>query len=445
MRVKTLTPRASAVVILISISIFLFLLSTSVVFADYKIKQRRTIQGQKIESTVYVKNSRQRTESSGMMGMGAEVATIEQCDLKRNVLVNDNKKLYFIEPFADSSATDTNADSAFRNAPTVTTKGGTVTMTYSIVDTGERKQMFGLTARHLKTSIAMKASPDACSKGDMRMETDGWHVDLPQFSCPIQPPKTPMMRGRRGGGCQDRFVTKQTGSGKLGFPLIETTTMSGIGDSETTFTQSLETLEFSTSALDERLFEVPKNYALAKSSQDLYNAPDMNAIMKNLGDREKEPTTTSSDNVSAVAAKRAGTNRVGVLAITNSSGQPVSTESLRENLIADLTSGSVEAVPVSSTDDAKAKSCDFVLSVDVSQLKQSAANKIGGIFGKAAGIDLSATQKFDVQIAYKLTTPDGQTKAQNKTAQKTNGEAATAAARAVLSLTASAILSAIQK
>ncbi|MBK6749618.1 MAG: hypothetical protein IPG67_06310 [Acidobacteria bacterium] len=65
---------------------------------NYKIKQSTSISGQNFSSTVYVKGSRKRTESSGMMGM-AGMTDIEQCDLKRTIKVSDSKKLYFVEPF----------------------------------------------------------------------------------------------------------------------------------------------------------------------------------------------------------------------------------------------------------------------------------------------------------------------------------------------------------
>ena len=67
---------------------------------NYKIKQTTSLNGQNITSTIYVKGSRKRSESSGIMGMTADVATIEQCDLKRTVQLNDKRKMYFIEPFA---------------------------------------------------------------------------------------------------------------------------------------------------------------------------------------------------------------------------------------------------------------------------------------------------------------------------------------------------------
>ncbi|MEP6787430.1 MAG: hypothetical protein ABJB40_03300, partial [Acidobacteriota bacterium] len=101
--------------------------ATGVLAQNYKLKQKTTISGQTFESTVYVKNPRKRTESSGYMGMGSDVATIEQCDLKRTVKVNDKKKLYFIEPFAADAAEPPPAAPRPPAAATKVTKGGTLT------------------------------------------------------------------------------------------------------------------------------------------------------------------------------------------------------------------------------------------------------------------------------------------------------------------------------
>lgn len=428
MKTRTLTQKAATIVA----SIFILLASAGAAKADYKIKQRITIQGQTMELTVYVKGSRQRTEGGGFMGMGAEVVTIEQCDMKRTIQVNDNKKLYFIIPFA-TPADETTGGGAANVSNNKTVRGGVVTVIYNITDTGERKQMFGLTARHIKTVMTMQSSPDACSKNDMRIETDGWYVDLPQFSCPIQVPRNLIGMSERG-DCQDRFVFKQSGSGRLGFPLMEKRTMSEMSGNMS-FTITTETLELSTATLDASLFDIPKNYKPAKSSQDLYETSDMGAVMRNMGgntEREDNPSTTTQNNSMSVGVKPAGVIRIGVLALSNSSGRSVSTESLRETLITSLTSGNIEAIAVSSNDDAKSKSCDYVLSVDISKLKQSTANKISGLFGKVTGVETSATKdKFEVQIDYKLATPDGQIKAQNKFTQKIEGSAESAAQTAL--------------
>ena len=101
--------------------------------------------------------------------------------------------------------------------------GGVITMWYSIVDTGERKKMYGLTARHIWTTQKMKPSADACTmKDSMIIKTDGWYIDLPQFNCPVHytPTTTKRPSVKNQPECMDRFVSRRSGKGKLGFPLI---------------------------------------------------------------------------------------------------------------------------------------------------------------------------------------------------------------------------------
>ena len=63
-------------------------------------------------------------------------------------------------------------------------KGGVITVSRTSTDTGERQEMFGYKARHIKTSMVMESSPDACNQSHMKMETDGWYADLSAaFSC----------------------------------------------------------------------------------------------------------------------------------------------------------------------------------------------------------------------------------------------------------------------
>ncbi len=452
----------------------LIFISTLLIFAaagcpaqNYKIKQLMTMSGQKIESTVYVKNSRQRTESGGFMGMGGDVADVQQCDLKRNVKISDTKKLYYIEPFASDSsdATTTDKSSMPNQKSSKTVKGGTVTMTFNITDTGERRQMFGLTARHLKTTMTMQASPDACTDADMKIETDGWYVDLPQFSCPVQMPKNPMSGtgGASGGGCQDKMIVRQTGSGKLGFPLQETRTMK-MGDDEDmpAMTQTIETVEFSKATLEDKLFDIPAGYTQAKSSQELYgDRKSMSQAMmqnssRNDSDDSDAPKTTSvksnsSMNNSSVNSqmsvnkKKAGTIRIGVYVPTNKNGDAISTTNMQMYLVGKLTGGNVEAVGVTSEADARAANCDYVLSSDFSRLKVSTASKIGGFLGKVTNTDTSGAKTYEAQVDFKLISlADGKNAFQNRASNKSENDV-DRAAETVLAQEAQSILGAIVK
>ncbi len=439
--------------IFLGFSLVLGITGSTVFAQNYKIKQTTTLADQKIESTIYVKGSRKRTESGGMMGMGADVATIEQCDLKRTVKVSDKKKQYFIEPFATTSGETVPTTAKTPSAQTAkVTKGGTLTMTSSINDTGERKQMFGLTARHLKTSMKMESSADACSPTNMQMETDGWYVDLPQFSCPFSMASNPMPYQRPAkSGCQDRTVVKETGGGKLGFPLQLTTSMNG-GESGG-FSQTIETLEFSKATLDDALFNVPASYTLAKQEQDLYGRPDFSAMMKGGQDSDDEDKPKSAGikatpppmpGMTMYSPKKPGVKRIGVVAPTNPSGENVSTANLQSYLVQQLSVGNVEAVPVENESDAKMAKCDYILTSDFSKLKQSAASKVGGFLGKVTNTDTSAAKSWDVQIDFLLIAlPDGRSATKSKTVTKTSGNV-DLVAQTALAMEASAVLAAIR-
>lgn len=414
---------------------------------NYKIKQTVTTGGQTMTSTTYVKGPRKRTESGGIMGIGADVATIEQCDLKQNVQVNDKKKMYAVDPFDDGDTASMPAakPTPAKAKPAPVTKGGTVTYISNITDTGERKQMFGMTARHIKSSMTMESSPDACSKQDMKIETDGWYIDLPAFSCPVtvRPPQMPRYETPQRGGCQDKFVSRTTGSGKMGFPLSETRTM--IFGGGMTTTQTTETLEFSKATLDDALFAVPDGYTKVENSQELYGQPDYSAMMrgamKDSEDKSKVATPSSGNIPAAPAAKRPGSIRIGVLAPTNRGGENISITNMQTFLVGKLTGGNIDAVAVASEADARAASCDYILSSDLSKLKQTTASKVGGLFGKVVNADTSASRTYEAQVDFQLTKlADGKSVIKNKASSKTENNA-DRAAESVLAMEAAAVLS----
>src|ERR1700749_3768922 len=146
--------------------------AAAVARADVKIKTRQTAQGQTTENATYIKGKRSRTEMSG-----GQMISIQQCDLRRDIQIMPQAKVYTVRPYdAAVSAQDASAQSPAAQHVGVT-KGGVVTSTVTTRDTGERKQMFGYTARRIITTIETKSSPDACNPMDSKMETDGWYID----------------------------------------------------------------------------------------------------------------------------------------------------------------------------------------------------------------------------------------------------------------------------
>ncbi|HET6670643.1 MAG TPA: hypothetical protein VFH15_10470 [Pyrinomonadaceae bacterium] len=378
--------------------------------SDLRITYRSTTAGQSYESTTMIKGKRERGEMR--MGYGTDIINITQCDLKRTIQISDKLRKYVITPMQTVEASNTTPRTTSTTPPAEPgRRGGLVKYTTTINDTGERKEMFGFTARHIKSSLLIESSPDACSPMNQRMETDGWYIDLTfGLDCNLgvtqmagRPPIPP-------GGCRDEIVTKQIGSGRKGYPLSETTTMYG-PDGNASFTSTKEVLDLSREPLDAALFDVPAGYTETTNAQELYGAPpSMASIMGESSQpqtSQPQPSAPRPDSSMASAmAKAPGTLRVGVVAINNQTDRSVSLESLRQRLIGRIESSGIDAIPLSGSSpgeleaEAKAKQCDFILYTDISALKISAAKKLGGLLGRAAGV--TGVDKTESRVNFKL-------------------------------------------
>lgn len=376
--------------------------------ADLTLKQRMSMQGQNFESTTMFKGARQRSE---MHMMGMNMTSITQCDLKRTVQLGEQTKKYMVSPMAQDASTDDagGVGSSTSQTSEPNRRGGIVTYTMTTTDTGERKDMFGFKARHIKTSMVMEPSANACQREKMRIDTDGWYIDFEIPNCALNAP-TQMMRPGRSGGCQDQIRFKYAGGGRPGYPLNMTTTMFK-PDGSVQMTMTTEVLELSRATLDPALFDVPAGFAETKNAQDLY---DMSAMMSaGMGRRPSTTNVTSESSIASAdgspSAKSPGTIRVGVVAINNKTDKTVSVLSLRDQLIGNLSGSNLDAVPLdaSSPDaveaEAKQKQCDFILYTDITALKQaSATRKMGGLLGRATGIGSAGVDKSESRVDYRL-------------------------------------------
>ena len=359
-----------------------------------------------METVIYVKGARMRNE---MLGSGMAIMTVRQCDLKRTIMINDKTKTYLITPDGTSAAaselgTDGSgvASTAASNAqPKETRRGGIVNVTSTVTDTGERKQMFGFTARHIKTSTVIEASPEACSKANHKSETDGWYIDFQyDFDCPEQKkivPTTPPVPTRP--DCEDEIRTKTIGKAKLGFPVSVTTTIYDSNGKTNTVTQ--EVVELSRAPLDTALFDVPSGYTLAKNYQELYGMSNMasersgsrtnnGATIGASGAAISSAANTPAGFVAASAPKKEGAVRIGILmpkAQMTASDAAQAAEALRNTFASYLNGPNVELValaarlPSQALEEAKQSQCDYVLSASLTQKKGGG----GGMFGKALG------------------------------------------------------------
>ena len=413
------------------------LFSKPVFSQEYKIRQSSAVMGMKIETTVYVKGMRKRTESAAIMGMTQPV-TIEQCDLQRTIKINDKKKLYYIDSFYKTQQEVIDEDEPMAKKPTPVVKekntktpekGGVITIYYIIRDTGERKKMYGLTARHVWTTQKMKPSPDACMmKDSILVKTDGWYIDLPKFNCPVRytPPQVQKPTEKNQPECRDRFVTRRSGKGKLGFPLVETTTIIMGGEQAKTmeFKNDLETMDFSTEKLDSMLFEIPPGYTETKNEEDLQDKMEIGNMLDDIMNKAKKqikdkPITDEKDP---------GMIRIGIL--PPKADEQVSPDNLQSRLVSALQSGSIEAIAVATEEEAKTMKCDYLLTSELSKIKSG--SKVGGLIKAIKNTDPNAMSTFSIEGNMLLTKlADGSAAGQQKIDGKFEGKVNDAAGKAL--------------
>ena len=373
--------------------------------ADVKIKSRQTMQGQSYENATYIKGKRQRTES-----MGGQSVTIQQCDLRRDIQIMPAMRAYTVRPYYNGGAQSATVPASSEARQTAEqTKGGLVTSTITTKDTGERKQMFGYTARRVITTIETKSSPDACNPVETKMETDGWYIDAAfALDCDLERAGGYYNRHERA-GCRDRYQTKQVGSGKRGYPVYEKMTMFE-KDGRESFSMVNEVIELSQATLDASLFEPAADYREVKdfsgaslmaaaggsdddSSQGSTDSDSTPAANSGMASNARSLAGSQGQQPSAeVGAKKAGVVRLGLAAVkTGAVGEGLSAADLaaavRNTLAEYLKTPSIELVqleaklPSQIEAEARQKECDFVVYATVSH-KKGGGGGFGGMFGK---------------------------------------------------------------
>jgi hypothetical protein len=229
---------------------------------DLHIKKNISVNGNVVSTTeTSIKGARTRDVSQTPAGT---TVTLRQCDLKRTVTLNEQAQTYYAADDPKDAAA-ARAAALATGAAVPETTGGKIDITTTVTDTGERKTMFGFTARHLKIKVAQEASQNACNPVHQSFEIDGWYADLGKelAACGTQVgPPVPQMRG-----CTDAVVMHRSGSGKPGYPLAENITMP-VGDGTTT-TVNISVAQLQKQPLEDSLFDVPAGYRQVNSLAEL--------------------------------------------------------------------------------------------------------------------------------------------------------------------------------
>jgi hypothetical protein len=232
---------------------------------DLHIKKSITVGGNFISSTdTSIKGSRERTVSQSPTGT---TVTLRQCDLKRTVTINDQAQTYYISNDPKDEAALKAA--AIASGSPEATSGGYLTETTTVTDTGERKQMYGFPARHLKAHVTLQSSENACSKINQTYDLDGWYTDISKEQTSICGQFLPPIRLSE--GCNDAVVRKRSGSSKPGYPLNQTMVLHNPDGTKTEVGTLVS--ELSKQNLDKELFEIPAGYHEAKSLSELNGGP----------------------------------------------------------------------------------------------------------------------------------------------------------------------------
>jgi hypothetical protein len=364
---------------------------------DVRMKTSYAQGAQVSQNMTYLQGPRQRVEFPG-------VVSLDQCDLKRSVMLNTSAKRYRVQPYAESAAPTAapaaDPDTAqMAGMPQKGQRGGVVTITTTLTDTLERQQMFGLEARRVKTTVVKQAAANACDKSGVKIEMDTWYVDLPQQSMCVRPPAAappPPV-----GGCSDTIETRTAGDVKLGFPVrMTTTTTIGDGDKAVVSTSTQEVTELEITRLDRTLFDVPSDYVEANSTAEIVPA------IASGGGLADALFGSTADGTSAAAPKKAGTIRIGILEPVNKTTRELSPNAMRQDLVSKFNKAPYEALPVAGSSaaaieqEAARLDCDYLLLAEITEAKTSKPGKLSGVMSKAGGGP--AKDAHEVKLDYKL-------------------------------------------
>jgi hypothetical protein len=243
--------------------------------ADIKLKIKTTENERSGESVIRIKGRRQRNEFTVKRPDGTTdaFAVIFQCDLKRQISFVPTKPVFYEHPHMGLQEFMARAEARSAgqlSRPRPVKYDGRLLETLTITDTGERRQMFGYTARHIKTTLTWEATPHGCPQTPLRRETDGWYVDLLYATfCSYdisgfdETELTVQDRSKcrdyyMGDGKRYSFERRQVGTARFGFPLL--LTVKSYTDEGRPQTRTSEVTEITNEELDASLFEPPAGY-----------------------------------------------------------------------------------------------------------------------------------------------------------------------------------------
>lgn len=234
------------------------------------------------EQTIYIRGDRKRmdyrnatggaTRADGSIDVryGPRIASITRCDLGQMLELNLDAREYRAVPYPPNPFTKEQMEARGIKPQSGVPSEPTLLIETATVDTGERKEMFGHTARHVV--ITRKQTPlEGSQSQPQETVTDGWYIDLDnRISCDRKWREGAhayvYARSSTDGRAPDRAKFVDVGKPETGFAVELKTTMRGTftlpdgtrkenaSTSETTVTRLEE------GPLDAAVFEVPAGF-----------------------------------------------------------------------------------------------------------------------------------------------------------------------------------------
>jgi hypothetical protein len=244
-----------------------------------KMTIRLTMLAHPMEETIYLQNDRKRMEYRNSSGdeYGPHLAAITRCDLGQGFTLNLDSHEYTSAPYPPKPYTKEQMATLKIPQARPLPLNKTLRIETTTVDTGERKEMFGHTARHVITT--RKETPLAGSHSTPRENiADGWYIDLDmELSCDRKfppgaqygylalvgnsPPENPEFvsvgKLERGFGLQEIWTMNQSQ------PQPDGTTKMTSSRTERIIKELLE------GPLDPALFEIPSGFKLVAHVQQM--------------------------------------------------------------------------------------------------------------------------------------------------------------------------------
>jgi hypothetical protein len=251
--------------------------------SDLKITERSVTRGGPTRTNAtYIRGRRTRTETRPFSGYqawsggptvfyyGHRTATIYQCDVRRLILLDLDAHEYMSTEI-DEQGRPANPRPMGTPMP-MQPSGATLTINIENIDTGERKVMFGYTARHIIRIERRVPGPGATSLAQ-ESTRDGWYIDLDMpEGCPARNKHAEafLLIGNVTNGRMDKIEVHHTGVTEVGFPLEVT---------DPSFSKT-EVIELSTAPLDPALFESPAGYKKVDRLADQPPTPPTSKVQR---------------------------------------------------------------------------------------------------------------------------------------------------------------------